>query len=248
MSTCTPSPGRYNNVDADAREDAGKEVVLRHTIQAVVLGILSVVALCLGYGGFEATSTFNSLGGLNHKLDSLNHARNGTGQFTYKSPMWWFGGHGGEHVGPVTLGGSGALSPYANQADSLKSELVALRGNFEVGFPYSPNQWVWFRPCLELGATGLLVYAQTMSAESKWWWAAWSIGAAPGVEVMGSLPTSSESFIGLFVKASYLIPISGPAWVGDKEPPSLSLSGFALQMGVRFGKSTTQAEAESPLY
>lgn len=214
---------------------------MKHVFPALVLGVLLPAALSFGYGGFEATSTFNNLGGLNHKLDSLNHARNGTGQFTYRSPMWWFGGHGGEHVGPVTLGGSGALAPYANQADSLKSELAAIRANFEVGFPYSPNQWIWVRPCLELGATGLLVYAQTLSADSKWWSAAWSIGAAPGIEVMGSLPTSSESFIGLFVKAGYLIPISGPTWFGDDDLQSFSLSGFALQMGIRFGKNVSLA-------
>jgi hypothetical protein len=212
----------------------------------VLVGILSLVALCLGYGGFEATGTFNDLGGLNQKLDSLNYARGGTGRFTYGSTIWWFGGHGGEHVGPVTLGGSGALAPYASHADSLKSELAAIRAGLEVGFPYSPNQWTWVRPCLELGASGLLVYAQTLGGDSKWWFAAWSIGAAPGIELMGSLPTSSQSFIGLFIKASYLIPISGPTWFGDNGPPSLTLRGFALQMGLRFGKSAYQTDEDSP--
>lgn len=217
---------------------------MKHVIPALVLGVLSLTALSPGYGGFEVTSTFNDLGGLNQKLDALNRTRSGTGQFTYRSPMWWFGGHGGEHVGPVTLGGSGALAPYANRADSLKSELAAIRANFEVGFPYRPNEWVWVRPCLELGATGVLVYAQTLSADSKWWSAAWSIGAAPGIEVMSSLPTSSESFIGLFVKAGYLIPISGPTWFGDNELQSCGLSGFALQMGLRFGKTVSLAAGD----
>jgi hypothetical protein len=213
---------------------------MKHVIPALVLGVLLLAALSLGYGGLEVTSTFNDLGGLNRKLDTLL----GTHHFSYRAPMWWFGGHGGEHVGPVTLGGSGALSSSTKQSDSLKSQLAAIRANFEVGFPYTPNQWVWVRPCLELGATGLLVYAQTLRADTKKWYAAWSIGAAPGIEVMGSLPTSSESFIGLFVKASYHIPVSGLAWFGDSEPPSLSLGGFALQMGLRFGKTVSLAEGD----
>jgi len=227
---------------------ASKEVVLRRGIQAVLLGVLSVAALCLGYGGVEVTGTFNNLGGLNQKLGSLNYARGGTGRFTYRSPMWWFGGHGGEHVGPVTLGGSGALAHYANHADSLKSELAAVRASFEVGFPYNPNQRAWVRPCIEFGASGLLVYAQTLGGQSKWWFAAWSLGAMPGVELMGTLPTSSESFIGLFVKAGYAIPLSGPSWFGDNEPPRFSHRGFVLQMGLRFGKSAYQTDGDLPEY
>jgi len=213
-------------------------------IPALVLGVLSLVALSPGYGGFEVTSTFNDLSGLNRRLDTLL----GTHHFTYSAPMWWFGGHGGEHVGPVTLGGSGAFAPYAKQSDSLKSQLAAIRANFEVGFPYSPNEWVQVRPCLELGATGLLVYAQTVTAATKKWFAAWSIGTTPGFEVMGILPTSPESFIGLFLKASYLIPISGPSWFGDSPPPAFSLSGFALQLGVRFGKTGSSTAGDDVEY
>jgi len=210
----------------------------------LVLGFLLLATVSFGYGGFEVTSTYNNLDGLNRKLDTLL----GTHAFSYRAPMWWLGGHGGEHVGPVTLGGSGALSSSSQQSDSLKSQLAAIRAYFEVGFPYVPNQWVWVRPCLDLGATGLLVYAQTVAANTKKWYAGWSIGAAPGIEVTGSLPTSSEAFIGLFVKASYLIPVSGLSWFGDAEPPSLDLRGFALQVGLRFGKNVSQAEGEDTEY
>lgn len=221
---------------------------MRHTIPALVVGVLLLVTLGLGYGGFEVTSTFNNMGGLNERLDLLNQGRMGTGQFTYKAPLWWFGGHGGEQVGPVTLGGSGALAWRGNQADSVKGDLAAIRADFEVGFPYIPNQYVWFRPCLDLGGAGTLVYAQTYSADTKWWFASWTIGATPGVEAMGCLPTSSESFIGLFVKAGYFIPFSGPSWFGDKNPPALSLRGFSLQLGLRFGKSFTPTEEEGTGY
>jgi len=222
---------------------------LRHTIPAGALGVLSLAAMCFGYGGFEVTSTFNDVSGLNHTLDSLNREWNGTREFAYRSPLWWVGGHGGEHVGPVTLGGSGAFSIWHHYlADSLESRLFAIRANFEAGFPYSPNEWVSVRPCVELGGNGLVVYAQTLNADSKMWFAAWTVGAAPGVELMGSLPTSSGSSIGLFVKASYFIPISGPAWFGDKDPPAFSLSGFAMQIGLRFGKTTSPTEGDWPDY
>ncbi|HTW90483.1 MAG TPA: hypothetical protein VMH22_02105 [bacterium] len=219
---------------------------MRHTIPALVAGILFLATLCMGYGGFEVTSTFNSMGGLNDRLDSLNRQQLGTGHFTYGAPLWWYGGHGGGQVGPVTLGGSGALTWRANQADSVKGQLIAVRANLEVGFPYVPNQWLLFRPCVELGGAGTLVYAQTFSASSKWWFASWTIGATPGVEAMGMLPTSSESFIGLFLKAGYFIPFSGPTWFGDKNPPALSLRGFSLQLGVRFGKNYTPTEEALP--
>jgi len=222
---------------------------LRHTIQVVVGGVLFLAASCLGYGGFEATSTFSDVEGLNHKLDSLNQAMNGTGRFTYRSPVWWLGGHGGDFVGPVTLGGSGALSIWHHcQVDSLESRLFAVRANFEVGFPYSPNEWISVRPCLELGGNGMVVYAQTLDADSKMWFAAWNVGAAPGIELMGSLPTSSESSIGLFVKGSYFIPVSGPSWFGDKDPPAFSLRGFALQVGLRFGRTASTAAGDGLEY
>jgi hypothetical protein len=220
-------------------------VVLRNAIPALSIGLLALFSLCFGYGGFEVTSTFNDVSGLNHTLDLLNREWNGTREIAYRSPLWWIGGHGGGQVGPVTLGGSGALSVWHNyRADSLDSRLFAIRASFEAGFPYSPNEWVSIRPCVELGGNGSFVYAQTIDAGTKKWFAAWTVGAAPGAELMGSLPTSSGSSIGLFVKASYFIPISGPTWFGDKDPPAFSLSGFALQIGLRFGKTTSHADDE----
>jgi len=56
---------------------------------------------------------------------------------------------------------------------------------------------------------------------------------------MGSMPISDESYIGLFVKASYFIPVTRPAWFGDKNPPDFDLGGFALQIGLRFGKTAS---------
>ena len=107
---------------------SSREVVLRHTIRAVVIGVLSLVPFCFGYGGFEVSAGFVDFKGLNRNFSILNQFDSaiggigGTGSFNYRGPLWWYGGSGGDHVGPVTLGGSGAFAARANQADSLGSE------------------------------------------------------------------------------------------------------------------------------
>jgi hypothetical protein len=225
---------------------------LRHLIRAAVIGVLALAPLCFGYGGFEVTAGFVDFKGLNrdltvlNRLDSANGGIGGSGSFSYQGPLWWYGGHGGEHAGPVTLGGSGAFAARANQADSLGSELAALRASFEVGYPYSPVAQAWIRPTLELAGTGMVIYAHSkengavvgnFKGRFKQWFAVWGIGAAPGVELMGSLPLSDESYMGLFIKTSYFIPVSRSAWFGDKNPPDFDLGGFTLQIGLRFGKA-----------
>jgi hypothetical protein len=223
-------------------------------IRAAVIGVLALAPFCFGYGGFEVTAGFVDFKGLNRDLTYLNQLDSaaggigGTGSFNYRAPLWWYGGHGGDHVGPVTLGGSGAFAARANQADSLGSELAAIRANFELGYPYSPVERAWVRPTLELTGTGMVAYAHSkengavvgnFSGRFKRWFAAWGIGVVPGVEVMGSLPISEESYIGLFVKTSYFIPVTRSAWFGDKNPPAFDLGGFALQIGLRFGKAAS---------
>ena len=220
---------------------------MRHTVKLVVLGVLCLAAMGSGYGGFEAAAGFVNFGDVNDILTVFNRdSLKGDGRLAYKGPLWWFGGHGGDQVGVVTLGGSGAFTARATQADSLSSELAAIRANFEVGFPHSPVEWFTVRPCVELAGAGMVIYAHTkengefvgnFSARFKRWYAAWIVGAAPGVELMGSLPTSEESFLGLFVKTSYFFPVSGPRWFGDKDPPGFGLSGFSVQVGLRFGKT-----------
>jgi hypothetical protein len=226
---------------------------LRHFIRAVAVGVMALVPVCFGYGGFEVTAGFVDFKGLNEKFTYFNQADTpfgvqGSGSFKYRTPLWWYGGHGGEHVGPVTLGGSGAIAARANQADSLGSELAGIRATFEVGYPYSPVAQAWVRPTLEFAGTGVVMYAHTkengavvgnFSARFKRWFAAWDMGFVPGVEVMGALPMSEESYIGLFVKTSYFLPITRPAWFGDKDPPDFDLGGVTLQIGIRFGKSLT---------
>jgi len=220
---------------------------LRFTTRAGAVGILFTVATCLGYGGFEVTGSLVEVEGLNQALKTLNQERNGSGQFTYSSPLWWLGGHGGGEIGVVTFGGSGAIGVRAGHADSLGSELVALRGDFEAGYPAAPVDWFWVRPCIEVGLAGWVTYVHSIESgtfvgdlqpDFSRWFGAWTLGAAPGIEVMGRLPSSRHSFIGLFAKASYFVPLAGPEWFLD-EPPrdfDFGLSGFAVQVGLRFGK------------
>jgi hypothetical protein len=220
---------------------------LRFTTRAGAVGIMFTAAVCLGYGGFEVTGSFVDFKGLNQALTTLNQQDwNGSGRFTRTSPLLWLGGHGGGRAGIVTFGGSGAIAARASHADSLGSELLALRGNFEAGYPYAPAEWFWVRPCVEVGLAGWYVYAHSVEGGTlvgapqpnySKWFAAWTLGAAPGLEVMGRLRSSRESYVGLFAKASYFIPATGPDWFGDVPPPQFSLSGFAIQVGMRFGRT-----------
>jgi hypothetical protein len=228
---------------------------MRCAIRAGVAGVLFLAAVCYGYGGFEVTAGFVDFKGLNRDLTYLNQAAppqgwHGRDSFSYRAPLWWYGGHGGGQVGIVTLGGSGAVAGRANHADSLGSELAALRGNFEVGYPYSPVGWLCLRTCLEIGGAGCVIYAHSIengvvlgnfSANFKRWYSAWIISAAPGVEAMGTLPGSQ---VGLFVKTSYVVPVAGPQWLGDQSPPAFSLRGFSIQIGLRFGKTVQRAQEE----
>jgi hypothetical protein len=219
-------------------------------IKAGAIGILFLAATCLGYGGFEATATFIDVRDLNQVLTDLNRnpppkGWNGSGQFTKTSPLWWLGGHGGGQVGAFTFGGSGAIGARASHADSLGSELVALRGDFEVGYPLAPVDWFWVRPCVDVGFAAWVIYVHSvedgtlvgsLQPNFSRRFEAGTFGAAPGVEVMGRLPTSRESFVGLFAKANYFIPVAGPEWFGSSPRPKFGLNAFALQFGLRFGK------------
>lgn len=226
--------------------------------QVVLITVLGLSAMSYGYGGFDFTAGFPEFNGLKQHLDSLNQVPlvdssgvGGSGEFTYNPPLWWYGGHGGGQFGVVSLGGSGAIAVRTNHADSLGCELAAVRADFEAGYPYAPVEWFWLRPCLGLAGTGVVIYPHSVEYGyglgnfREWfkrWYAAWTVNAVPGLEVMGALPTGQGSYVGLYAKAGYLIPIVGPSWSGDDAPPSFSLSGFALQFGVRLGETFFKTE------
>ena len=215
------------------------------------VAIMSLVTLCLGYGGFEVTGSFVGVNGLNQALTALNRdVMDGSDTFAETSPLWWLGGHGGGQVGVLTFGGAGAIAARTNHADSLGSELVALRGDFEAGYPYAPKEWFWVRPCVDVGLGAWLIYVHSVEGgvlvggtqpNVSRWFPAWTLGVAPGVEVMGRLRSSRGSFTGLFAKASYFIPAAGPEWFGDAQPPKFSLSGLSVQVGMRFGSTSYRA-------
>jgi hypothetical protein len=198
-----------------------------------------------GYGGFDGTAAFVGVRGLNQSLTALNQNEwTGSGRFTYAAPTWWLGGHGAGQVGPLTIGGAGAASVAANHADSLGSEMGALRGSFDVGYPYSPVEYCWIRPCLDVGAVAWVIFCHSVedgyiagSSEYNFsrWFAAWTFGAAPGVELMGRVRTGEESSFGAYVKTSYFIPLTRPDWYGDEPSPSFGPGGFLIQFGLRFG-------------
>jgi hypothetical protein len=226
---------------------------MRCAVRVGVAGLVCLAAVCYGYGGFEVTSGFVGFDSLNRKLSLLNQTpipedsfAGGRGTINYKAPLWWYGGHGGSQVGVATVGGYGAVALRANHADSLGSEMAAIRAGLEVGYPYMPEDWFWLRGCLELGGAGCAIYAHSVengvvlgnfSGRVKRWYSSWIISAAPGVEVMGMLPTLPGSFAGLFVKGSYFLPLTRPSWFGDQPPPVFGLRGFTVQVGLRFGRS-----------
>jgi hypothetical protein len=53
---------------------------------------------------------------------------------------------------------------------------------------------------------------------------------------MGRFRCGGESFAGAFLKACWYVPLSGPVWIGDDDPPGFSIKGFSLQAGLRFGR------------
>jgi hypothetical protein len=150
------------------------------------------------------------------------------------------GGHGGGLAGPVTVGGSGALGMKLASADTLEAQLAGARTFFEVGYPYAPIDQFWARGCLELGGGVWTHYIHSKESFSNArfisWWLGWTVGMAPGIEVMGRIRYQTDMFAGIFLKASWFIPFTGPQWYGDADPPEFSLGGFNLQVGLRFGK------------
>jgi len=225
--------------------------MVRFTIRAGAIGILCLAATCLGYGGFEFGTSFVDVNGLNQTLTVLNRDEwTGSYEFNGTSPLWWLGGHGGGQVGVVTLGGSGAIGARVDHTDSLGSELVALRGSFDAGYPYAPLDWFWVRPCVDVGLAGWFLYAHSVESGTfvgdfqpnfSRGYGAWTIGAAPGLEVMGRWSSSPESFIGVFARASYFFALTGPEWFGDAPPPEFGLNGFAVQVGMRLGSTPYRA-------
>lgn len=199
-----------------------------------------LVSSCLGFGGFGATAGFADFAGLDERLTEHNRTWGGRESFRSSTPLWWIGGHGAGLVGDVTLGGWGVATARGASADSLEASLLGLMGGFEVGYAYSPVEYCWVRPCLDLGIGLSTHYAHSVESFSQpnfsRWYLEMSTGFAPGLELMGRLRYREVNYIGLFVKGSYSLPVIGPVWFGDADPPEFSFKGFSLHLGLRFGK------------
>jgi hypothetical protein len=213
---------------------------MKNRFAAVMLGCAALVAAGYGYGGFEVTASYVSVKDLNRLFTELNSECSGTGEFKGRTPLVWYGGHGGSIAGPVSLGGRGALTARDDAADSLEAQMAGAMAGFEVGYPYGPRDWFWVRPCVELGGGAWVHYVHSRGAFSdpsfKRWFLAWTTGITPAIEVMGRVRYGGESFAGVFLKAGWYLPFGGPRWTGDDDPPAFSIEGFSLQFGLRFGR------------
>ncbi len=216
-----------------------------NTSVKIALAAVCWVSFCFGYGGFSVTASFVDYQGLNQKLTELNinpppEGWGGSDSFRYKGPLWWLGGHGGGLVGDVTLGGGGAAAVRPAETDSLAAELAGLTGFFEVGYRFAPVDFLWIRPCVDISGAAWVHYAHSHDSfndpDFSQWYLAWTIGAAPGLELMGKLRYQNYRYVGLFVKANYFLPVVGPQWSQDPDPPSFSIEGFNIQVGLRFGQ------------
>jgi len=155
-----------------------------------------------------------------------------------RGPLWWLTGQGGGAVGSLTMGGWGAVAGLSPQADSVGTELLAVLAAYEIGYPYAPVDYFWVRPCLDLGVGAWLDWVHSLEPGQdnfSRWYLAWSMVAAPGVEVMGRLRYSEQPYVGLVVKASYPMPFGGQKF-GQPQPPDFRFQGLALQLGLRFGR------------
>jgi len=211
----------------------------------IVFVVLLTVSLCSGFGGFGATGSFVDFEGLNQRFTKLNRDQppegwGGKDSFCMRAPLLWIGGHGGGFVDDMTVGGHGAVTVFTARVDSLSAEFAGLAGFFELGYRYAPVDFLWARPCLGIGGRTWVHYIHSHNSFSdpnfNRWFLAWNAGVLPGIELLGVMPNWRNNYVGLFVKASYFLPVLGPEWSLDADPPDFNLKGFDLHFGIRFGR------------
>jgi len=208
------------------------------------LGVLAVVfltATCFGFGGFDFGASLPQYSGLNARLSELNSYWGGAESLGFRHPWPWVGGHGAGWIGDFTLGGRGAVTGYMARADSMEVQGGGARVFLETGYVWAPIDELWVRPVVELGGDALLFYVHDTGSpfrnpDFSQWYVGWTVGAAPGLEVMGRLRYDLDKYVGLFAKAHYYYPVYGPNWYIDDNPPGFDLEGIHLQAGIRFGR------------
>jgi len=203
-----------------------------------LLAAAAAFSLCAGYGGFGATASFTDVSDMNRVFTELNAEWKGKDTFRMKSPVWWVGGHGAGLVDNITVGGGGAATYYNLRADSVEAEFFGARPSFELGYRIEPFEHGWLRPGLALSGTAWVCFVHSRESFSdpnfSRWFYAWNAGLMPFLEVMGRFRYRDDNAVGVFAKTGYLLPVHGPTWYGDANPPEFSPDGFTLEFGVRF--------------
>ena len=207
------------------------------------IGLLLVLAfgsVCLGYGGFDVTAAFADYAAHDFRLTQLNREWNGGDVFRTLAPNLWFGGHGAGVVYGVTIGGRGGVGLRQFRGDAILAEFLGVQGYLDVGYRIVPVEPLWIRPSVEIGGGPWVYYVhdrQTPFADPNFsrWFLGWTVGVAPGLELMGRWHCRPDRYAGVFVKTSYFFPIHGPDWYLDANPPGFDLRGIHVQLGVRFG-------------
>ena len=209
--------------------------------RAIGLMFLSVfVSVCHGYGGFDLTASFADYAAHDARLTRLNREWHGRDEFRTLVPNLWFGGHGAGVIHGVTIGGRGVAGLRRYEGDAILAEFVGAQGYLEVGYRIVPVEPLWIRPGVEVGGGPWVYYVhdrQTPFADPNFsrWFLGWTIGVAPGLELMGRWHYRPDRYAGVFVKTSYFFPLHGPDWYLDADPPGFDLRGIHVQVGLRFG-------------
>jgi hypothetical protein len=211
----------------------------------LLVAVAAVAALAQGYGGLEFGGSFRDYAPEARRLSELNRDWQGSREFSPSLPVAWFGGHGGGHAGPMTIGGRGALAYRSLAADSVEAQFGATQVALDIGWHHAPVSFLAIRPGVEIGGAGWAYYVHDRSSPlrdpgfSHWFWA-WSVGVMPALELTARFARGDDRYTGLFVKAGWLFPVHGPTWYLDADPPPFDPGGFQLQVGVRFGRLPAQ--------
>ena len=211
-------------------------------IPFVLLAVAAASTVALGYGGVGVKLSFADVEPLNRRLQQLAERSRWGGDhtFDYRAPLVWLGGHGAGRSGGLTFGGSGYATAWSSAADSLAAELFGVSGWIEAGYRIEPNRFFWIRPYVDVGGFSWVHYLHTRESFSdpkyEQFYFGWTVGAEPGLELMGRIPHGAMGYIGPFVTVGYFVPILDSQWSGDASPPDFGWQGLSFGLGVRFGR------------
>lgn len=212
--------------------------------------VVCVAALCFlcslgpGYGGFGATALFTDVSALERKLTALNTGAPpegwaGKDTVSVGSPLRCLSGHGGGLAGDLSVAGGGALTVNSIRVDSLAFLFSGIAPSLMLGYVWEPTSRFWIRPGVDVNAWVWGCYAHSHESfcdpDFARWLGGWSVGLAPGLEIMGKLLARGENYLGCYIKAGYQVPVQG-AGFGAGWGAELRLRGLMLELGLRFNR------------